>query len=45
MLLSVESDNTFSAIHIDYQILGTTVQVCRHKNRHCMGKISDKLEY
>lgn len=32
MLLSIESDSTFSAIHNDYQILGTTVQVCRYKN-------------
>ena len=30
MLLSVESDSTFSAIHNDYQILGTTVQVRRY---------------
>ena len=44
ILLSIESDSTFSAIHNDYQKIGTTVQVRRYKNRHCVGKISDKLD-
>lgn len=44
ILLSIESDSTFSAIYNDYQKIGTTVQMRRYKNRHYVGKISDKLD-